>query len=432
VKKSHLADKAFIPILICLAFLLLARIQLIPFHPDEISLLYQSRDFEKLFSHPLDLAYQPENVGETDQTYRALNPPLPKYILAIGRLAAGYGAEAVSVDWNWSLTWEENRIAGALFDTSLLNASRIASTIMVFLSLPILYLCGKKIKDRSMAISAVLLLASHSLVLLHGRRAMSEGTLIFGVSLAILGIIEGNEHPWLAGIGTAIAACSKLSALALAPVGLFSVLWLASDHKDRRKRLIQNATLFIVTFLVLYFLLNPFLWLNPLDGIQSQWHERTQFLQGMIEELKARGIEQILDSPWERITVMVMHLFIADPQFAETGNYIANIANAENAYLSQHIYTLFRGWSGGILMISLAIMGVVSFGIEIRKGGWRSQRSMMLLLIASMIQMMALVWANPLPFQRYFIPLVPFACLWIGYFIAQLFERIKQATPKMK
>jgi 4-amino-4-deoxy-L-arabinose transferase-like glycosyltransferase len=432
VKKFHLADKAFILIFVCLAILLFAGLPSIPFHPDETSLLYQSRDFELLFTNPLEIAYQSEREGETDQAYRALNPPLPKYILALGRLAAGYGSDRVSVDWNWSLTWEENKVAGALFSTALLDASRTASTIMVFLSLPILYFCGKRIRDNAMAISAVLLLGTHSLVLLHGRRAMAEGTLIFGVSLAILGILEGDKRPWLAGIGTAIATCSKLSAIALAPVGLLSVLWLPTNLKNQKKKVIQNAALFILTFLTLYFLLNPFLWTNPIKGIQSQWHERTQFLQGMVEEIEARAPDQILRGPFERFTVMVTHLFIAGPQFAEVGNYISNTSNTEYLYLSHDLHTLFRGWLGGILMISLTIMGVVSFGIEISKDKWQRQRPMMLLFIASAIQTVALVWANPLPFQRYYIPLVPFICLWIGYFVAQILVGIKQATSRMK
>jgi 4-amino-4-deoxy-L-arabinose transferase-like glycosyltransferase len=432
MKRLNLVDKVFLLVFICLAILLFTGIQSIPFHPDEVSLLYQSRDLERLFSNPIELAYQPDREGEIDQTYRALNPPLPKYILALGRLAAGYGSDRVSVDWNWSLTWDENKAAGALFSTAILSASRIASTIMVLLSLPILYLCGKRIRNSVMAMSAVLLLGTHSLVLLHGRRAMAEGTLIFGVSLAILGILEGDKRPWLAGIGTAIAACSKLSALALAPVGLLSVLWLPTNLKNRKTKLIRNATLFIVTFLALFLLLNPFLWSNPIKGIQSQWHERTQFLQGMVEEIEARSPDQILHGPLERFAVMVTHLFIAEPQFAEAGNYISNTSNVDSLYLSRQLHTLFRGWPGGILMISLTIMGVVIFGIEGSKVRFHNQRPIMLLLIASTIQTVAIIWANPFPFQRYYIPLIPFICLWIGYFMAQILAGIKQATSRMK
>jgi 4-amino-4-deoxy-L-arabinose transferase-like glycosyltransferase len=431
VRNFSIFGLLFSLIYVCLAIFLLLGVRLIPFHPDEVSLLYQSRDFEQLFKNPLDLAYQAEREGEKDQTYRALNPPLPKYVLALGRLAAGYGAQYVTIDWDWSLTWDENVEVGALPETSLLNASRLASTIMVLLSLPVIYLCGKRAKNNTAGILAVILLGTNSLVLLHGRRSMAEGTLIFGITLAILGILEADRRPWLTGIGAAIAASAKMSAIVLAPVGLLSVLWITPTFKNPRKKLIQNVLIFLASFLALYFLLNPFLWTNPIKGIQSQWNERTQFTQGMVEEVKARASNQILDTPLKRIASMTNHLFIAGLQFKEAGNYASNTWSAETEYLSYPIHTLFRGAVAGILMITLTVMGVVSLGIEIRKSGIMSQRPMILLFIASMAQILALVWANPLPFQRYFIPIVPFICLWIAYSTAEIVERIKQATSHM-
>jgi 4-amino-4-deoxy-L-arabinose transferase-like glycosyltransferase len=419
-------------IYICLAIFLLLGVRLIPFHPDEVSLLYQSRDFEQLFKDPMDLAFQAEREGEKDQTYRALNPPLPKYVLALGRLAAGYGAKYVKIDWDWSLSWNENIEAGALPETSLLNASRIASTVMVLLSLLVIYLCGKRAKNEAVGIVAVVLLGMHSLVLLHGRRAMAEGTLIFGIALAILGILEGDRRPWLTGIGAAIAASSKMSAIVLAPVGFLSVLWITPTFKNLRKKLIRNGLLFLASFLGLYFILNPFLWTNPIKGIQSEWNERIQFTQAMVEEVEARAPNQILDTPIKRIASMTHHLFIAGLQFEEAGNYASNTQSAETEYLSYPFHTLFRGAVAGILMISLAVMGVISLGIEVRKSGIKSQRAMILLFIATMAQTLALVWANPLPFQRYFIPVVPFICLWISYSAVEILERIKQATSNVK
>ena len=68
---------------------------LVPFHPDESSVLYQSRDFEVWFTEPLSLVWDASNSDDYDQQYRALNAPLAKYVLGIGRRLAGYGPEAV-------------------------------------------------------------------------------------------------------------------------------------------------------------------------------------------------------------------------------------------------------------------------------------------------------------------------------------------------
>ena len=261
---------------------------------------------------------------------------------------------------------------------------------------------------------------------------MAEGTLIFGISLAILGIFEGDKRPWLAGIGSAIAACSKMSGIVLAPVGLLSVLWIAPKIKNQRTKLVRNVVLFLTSFLVLYFILNPFLWSNPLKAVQSQWNERMQFTRGIVEEIEVRAPNQILNSPLKRIVSMTVHLYIADLQFAEAGNYASNTSLEETAYLSQPFHTLFRGVLAGFIMITLTLMGVVNLGIGIRESGVGTHKTLMLLLIASIAQILALVWANPLPFQRYFIPIVPFVCLWIGYAAVETVERIKKATSHKK
>jgi len=421
LRTSHLVKG----ILFLFLFLVIVAIEInglsrIPFHPDEVSLLYQSRDFEKLLTDPLSLQYDPEKEGELNQTYRVLNPPFPKYILAVGIRLAGFGPESVSVDWNWSLTWSENDAAGALPNPNLLTAARAASTFMVILSLPILYLCGRSIQDNKMGILAVLLLGTNALLLLHGRRAMTEGTLIFSVSLAILGILEGNKHPWLAGLGTALAASSKMSAVILIPIGLLSVLWLPENFKHDKKRLAHHVALFIVVFIVIYMLLNPLLWSNPFDAINAQWTERTQFLHAMVNEIETLAPDQILHSPRQRLGAMIGHLFMSDPQFAEAGNYQLNTQPDEEKYMSSVLHTLFRGWFGGGILLLLTLMGCVHLGIEIKNGGWRRQRKMLLLLVGSLAQTVALLFANPLPIQRYYVPLIPFICLWISYFIVSI------------
>jgi 4-amino-4-deoxy-L-arabinose transferase-like glycosyltransferase len=430
VKRHKLANLVFLFVFILLAVLLLSGLPKIPFHPDEVSLLYQSRDFELIFTEPSVLPYRQSREGEVDQTYRALNPSFPKYILALGRRAAGYGAEAVSIDWNWSLTWDENNEAGALLDSKLLTGARTASTVMVILSLPILYLCGKHLKNHTLGIMIALILGTHALVLLHGRRAMAEGTLIFAVCLAILGFFEGDKRPWLAGLGTALAACTKMSAAVLAPVGLLSVLWLHPMVKNQQRKRVQNVIIFLAVFLLVYFLFTPLLWSNPIQAVQAQWQERTQFLERMVEEIEAIAPNQILRSPLERFGAMTAHLFMSQPQFAEVGNYTTNTAQAEEIYLSSFYHSLFRGLIGGGLLCTLILLGMINLGIEIRQEGWNAKRPMVLLLIGTLVQSIALLWANPLPFQRYYLPLIPFITIWISYGITSIVQRIKQATSK--
>ena len=72
-------------------------------------------------------------------------------------------------------------------------------------------------------LSAALLLGLNALVLLHDRRAMAEAALTFGVLLALWSFLTGKRHPWLIGLGLALAFNAKQTGLVLLPVGLLAV-----------------------------------------------------------------------------------------------------------------------------------------------------------------------------------------------------------------
>lgn len=433
MKKANRLDILFGISLLFLSIFLFWGVRFIPFHPDETSLLYQSRDFEALISDPLSLVWDSSNEGVQEQTYRELNPPLPKYILGIGRYIAGFDAEHVSVDWNWSLTWEENEQAGALPPFELLKAARIASTMMLPFSIIILYLCGKRMKDRETGFVAALTFGIHALVLLHGRRAMAEGTLLFSVSLFILSTFLGSKRPWLAGLASSLAVCSKLSAVALFPIGLLSAVWVTSEERPSIKKAFGNGSIFIAVFAIITFSLNPFLWTNPIKALNVIYQARLEFLAGQVELIRILAPNQVLDNPLQRLAVMLAHLFITKPQMAEVGNYLAYTAEIEKAYLAQPLHNFLRGMIGGAVMLLLAALGM-SFSI-LERGSRNIQKTRMAVLLFSgtLVQSLALLWANPLPFQRYYIPLIPFICLWIGLGGSALLHMThKYTSPRAK
>jgi 4-amino-4-deoxy-L-arabinose transferase-like glycosyltransferase len=414
MKKANRMDILFGISMLFICIFLFWGVRFIPFHPDETSLLYQSRDFEKLFSDPLSLRWNRAKEGELDQTYRELNPPLPKYILAIGRILGGFNSKRVSVDWNWSRSWEENEQAGALPPIELLEAARSASTIMLLSAILILYFCGKWMKDRQAGYIAALAFGTHALVLLHGRRAMAEGTLLFSVSLVILGAFLGNRRPWLAGLSSSLAACSKLSAAALFPFGLLSVVWSTSEERLSTTKILRDLLIFITVFGITFFSLNPLLWTNPLGALKAIYQARLEFLEEQIDLIRVLAPDQVLDSPLQRLMVMLAHLFIASPQMAEAGNYSAQTSAIEKAYLAHPLHNLLRGMIGGAITLSLTALGMAFSFLERKGEDPQKTRMAGLLFAGTLIQSIALLWANPLPFQRYYVPLIPFICLWIG------------------
>jgi len=475
VTRIRSIDLAAGMVVVLLGVLFFSNIAQIPFHPDEASLLFQSRDFEAWLRDPLELSFNPNRMEDVAQIYRILNPPLPKYILAMGRSFAGFGPEQVSIDWDWSLTWEENSIAGALPASDLLNASRVASTIMVVLSLAVIYLCGKRIHSPALGLIAALLLGTHALVLLHSRRSMAEGTLLFGISLALLGIFEGDKKPWFAGLGSAIAVCSKLSAGALLPIALVSVLPFLSNEipssarqaqgktsfllksasrtqgktsfflkftsriqppaeflKMTLRRTIRNVIVFVLSFVIVYTLLSPLIWKNPFQAIQAQWMERKHFLQTMIDEFEQLAPDQVLDDPTERVGVLITHLFIREPQFAEVGNYSEATSASEKDYSNSLFSSLFRGYFWGSLFFTITLLGVAFWLLDFRNLDKERKRITLLLFFASLALLIALIWAIPLPFQRYYVPLLPITTLWLTLGFVHSLQLIKKAISNLR
>ena len=121
LRNFHLIDILMVGFLCLITFLYFQGVAEVPFHPDESTYIFMSADWEAYISHPLSLAFQ-ESDKSIRQRYRLIDPPLGRYLVGISRSLAGFSA--VNVDWDWSLTWDENNKAGALPSQNLLNAAR--------------------------------------------------------------------------------------------------------------------------------------------------------------------------------------------------------------------------------------------------------------------------------------------------------------------
>ena len=122
----------------------------------------------------------------------------------------------------------------------------------------------------------------------------------------------------------------------------------------------------------------------------------------------------MLDTPVERLAVILGHLYVLPLQFFEVGNYRAQTAEAEQTYLTVPGHEGLRGLAGGGLLLALTLVGMVRGGLEIRRRGIARSRGMSLLWVATVCMGGALLLAVPLPFQRYSMPLLPLVVLWMG------------------
>lgn len=388
----------------------------IPFHPDESTYLYMSGDLEAVFHNPLRLGYNPQTADDPRQRYRLLDAPLSRLAIGFARRLAGYAA--LPVDWDWALTWEENAAAGALPEPGLLLAGRLASSTLALLGLFCLYFTGRGMDRPLTGFLAAGFLSLNALYWLHARRAMSEGPLLFGVCLAMWGLIEGERRPWLAGLGAAIALNAKQSTLVLVPVGLLAVLWLVDTPVERRGKqrwanLVQYAAVFIVVTLAL----NPWLWRQPGSALKIAVGLRRNLLAYQVRNIASFAPHQVLEGAGPRLLAAGYNLFVAPLSFAELGKYRTATAASETTYLSNPLHSLLRSPAGGGLLLTLCIFGAVLALLGLRRAAPGRQRGIGLLLLAGTVQLAAIIAVVPFTWQRYPIPLLPFICLWMAYAI---------------
>ncbi len=402
-------------------------VALVPFHPDESSLLFQSRDFEAIFRSPTSLAWSADREPAPELSYRLLNAPLPKYVLGLGRWLAGVDGTEVSVDWDWSQDWIANLGAGALPTPSALLAGRIASSLLLPLAALFLYLAGKQLGGPWVGGLAAAFLGLNALVLVHGRRAMAEGTLIFAVCFALWSLIGPRNRPWLSGLGIGLALGAKHSAVALLPVGILALLW-GTDPPQAIRQKLGSVGVFVLVLLVVTLALNPVVWSDPASALKEIFQVRRSLVQ---DQVQAQAIAEQLAIAVplrgiDRLAVLIAHLFLAPPQFQEIGNYQAELDSSVARYLAMPGHALLRGRTLGGLSLGLTFAGLF-FGVATLRTGSRSEsRTAALLLLSTAVLTLSLYVGIPLPFQRYYMPLVPLVCLWSAFAVIGLGRQMKK------
>jgi uncharacterized membrane protein YphA (DoxX/SURF4 family) len=414
MKKIPFPSWTFIVSFIILSVIHLWSVNDLPFHPDETSTLYQSRDFDLFISDPKSLIWSTDLVGNYDQTYRELNAPLSKYVLGLGRWIGEYPSSSVSTDWDWSLSWEENERAGALPSLDLLWNARFTITLFLPLSILFIYLTGVRIGGEYSGLAALIFFGTNALILLHGRRAMYEGVLIFGVIFCLWSFLHAEKRPWLAGLAVALAISSKYSAAALFPVGLLSVVWISSNENNRWRKIVRNLFQYLSIFILVLYILHPIAWKDPISIGLKMLETRLEFTEGQIATAQELAPHHVMTSPVQRVGAMLAQLFINPVSFYEAGNYKNETAPAESNYMSNPGNTLFRSIIGGGFLLLLTLGGIAFSLLHLVNRDPIYRRNILLLGIASIIQATTLLIAVPIPTQRYYIPLVPFICLWAG------------------
>ena len=400
----------------------------VPFHPDESTQIFMSGDLEIFKKDPSNLIWRAEISLDNRMKYRLLDAPLAREWIGVFRLITG--KSALLSDWDWTQTWQENENSGAIPSVGLLSTGRLASSIFFPLDLIFIFLIGQKIRGKQMGWLMVFLFSFNALVLLHTRRAMSEGPLLFFIILALWVFLQNPKYLILSAIPAALAFNSKYSALPLFILGGFTIIVRNWGSIKNLNRILLHTLAYVLVFLFITFLLNPFLWIHPLQAISMASQVRQELIIRQVYELGELNPGVVLNSPLKRILAIIGNLFITPLAFSEVGNYIQNTVSSERIYLLNSIQNMFRGFTGGGINLLLSISGFIFGLIGVRKEPLERNQFLLILVVGTILQAIFLCVAFPLPFQRYVTPLIPFTIFWGALALNEIIDTLKRKIKR--
>lgn len=402
----------------------LAGTPLVPFHGDEPMLIYMSGDYDVavLQGNPAALTTRPPYDIDSDPQLRILNGSVHRYLVGLSRQLAGLGAEALPPrpGWDWGLTYDRNVETGHRPADPLLMAGRWPSALLLALSAPLAFGLGWLVGKRPGAYLAAGLIMLHPVVLLNGRRAMQEGALLFfGLAVVVTAAWIARRRaerqsvsPWwwaLLALTGGLALASKHSTL---PFIAGAVLWVIAGeltHFARRPFLRTVGALALSGALMvgLFLALSPGLWEDPL----ARFGDLLQ-VRGALLDIQVTAEPLAPTSLSERAEGVLLQPFLTAPQFFEVAGW------ADYPPITAEIERYFASGLAGVQVLVFwggALTGVMLFGMGVMFAGHLrpfTDRATAAGLWAWWGITALYLLANPLPWQRYSLPLLPPAMLF--------------------
>jgi 4-amino-4-deoxy-L-arabinose transferase-like glycosyltransferase len=432
-----------------LSLYLLLGISKVPFHGDESTFVFMSRDYQHLVVEPnlQYVLYREPAYDEKHQWLRLLNGTVAKMAIGLSWDLAGMDVDDLNSNWEWVYDVEYNRQQGNVPSEKLLHAARLSSALLTTLALWAVFAAawlivpaGSEAGARIAAWTASLVFVLDPVILMNGRRAMMEGALLCFSGLLLtsafvfLRMRGPNTKPWMRcsatialGVSAGLALSSKHSA-ALMLAAVFGALllepWIASRatglaqamplvlRRAHRTRLIAAIGLAAVVFLAS----NPAWWSAP------------HVVPGKIVDLRQELVESQLRllggyaSVRERVRGFAEHTFFSSPQYAEVPGWESEIAD-EIAIYEASLLSGHRGNSLGVAgVFLLALAGLASLLRDWRRGeAW-------VLLLALGTLAIALIAFNPLPIQRYYLSGRPLVAILAGLGFLFMLRRLMPAA----
>lgn len=421
ISRHRLLDGLFVGLLILYTF---AAVAITPFHGDESTIIAMSVDFHTLISgHAADLGYHNPAIGDPSlQELRMINGNLSGFGYGLMWTLAGLSVTDLNTQWDWSTDYQTNLAMGHRPSPLLLFVTRLWATFCTSLSIAVMFAIGRRLGGRRLAWLTALCFTLLPAMLVNGRRANFEGTTLLTTTLALLAAVILAQrlrqrsvrwiHWLLFGVACGAAVASKHnSLLILAPLfaGLLIIGLLVSG---RRWSTVGGLFAAGIIMIGVFFVFNPAWW-----SLSPELPREILRLRGDLLRLQTDafgGFAPTAEGWWERINAGLSYVFAA-PQYYEVNvGWNVWIADEIARYEASGLIGLIVP---AIVWLLLALIGLITLRRD--AAGW-------LLRGLGLAVLIALILVNPLPWQRYYLPLAPFAAIFSGAGISYLLGLVLQ------
>lgn len=389
-----------------------------PFHGDESMQIFMSHDYAYQFIER-DMAkifYDETRVADVEQGLRLLNGTVNKYTIGAAWHAAGFTVDDLNWPWYWEHSYQFNMDHGFYPGDDLLLTSRIPSSLFLSGSVIGLFLAAFLFAGRPAAYMTSLYYALNPAVLLNGRRAMMEGSLLFGLALTLLaGVLLVRGRGWrawgaalLLALAAGIAVASKHTNVVtvfavFAGVLVYAVVEARRDgwrlFAARIGQLFAAGVLSIGLFLAL----NPAWWDNPIARASYVLDARVELLGGQIE------IFDGYETTGEKLAGFYRQVFINQPMYFEAESFREPMA-AQAATYEATPYAGVHLDGVHLVMAALFVMGLLCLFNVLHVPDIHPAARW---VVGSFVTVMTLfaVFATPLEWQRYYLTAYPAVAL---------------------
>jgi 4-amino-4-deoxy-L-arabinose transferase-like glycosyltransferase len=420
-------------LLTVLSLYILVGTPLVPFHGDEATILFASRDYDYWFVQGdiNRMLYADPPVSAVEQDIRLRNGMVSKLLAGVAWHAAGYTLADLNETWDWGADYAYNVQNGHMPPEGLLQAARWSSSAFLAAGVVVVFALGWLLGKMPVAYLASLYYALNPVLLLNGRRMMMEGSVTLFCLLVVLvgiGFLRSLSHedkltaklPRLnyaagfraiaLGIVSGLALCSKqiaafvllgvygacLVCLMMSFIGKRHTLPLRQRWLAVGKGIVGLALATIVTAGV-FVALNPVWWNDPLGRTLMALQDRQNLLNVQVRAFGSYNGDA-LGGFWRQV-------FIALPQYYEVPvwqDYIgAEIARYESSLLQG--VSIGGSTIGGVLVLVLLLIGM-----------WALMRSQCIddplrcvIIGWTLAVVLAALLLTPFEWQRYYLLVYP-------------------------